>query len=70
MGMTYRGQEMPINIGKTKNNYNKERRPKCFNCNNYKHMAKECWKNKEKNIRKHFKYEKVSHIVKDCKDKQ
>ena len=33
-------------------------------------MAKECWKKKEKETRKCFKYNKERHITKDCKGKQ
>ncbi len=33
-------------------------------------MAKECWKKKEKETRKCFKYNKEKHIAKDCKGKQ
>jgi len=40
MEMTFRGQEIHIDIGKTKNNYNKKERLKCFNYNKYGHMAK------------------------------
>jgi len=35
---TYGGQGQPMDIGKSNNN----RKPKCFNCNKYGHMAKEC----------------------------
>ena len=69
-GTTYGGQGMPMNIGKTKNNYDKEGRPKCFNCNKYRHIAKECWKKKKRNPKKYFKCERVGHIAKDCKEKQ
>ena len=33
-------------------------------------MAKECWKKKEKDMKKCFKCEKVGHITKDCTEKQ
>ena len=69
IGMTYGGWGIPMNIGKTKNNYNKEGRPKCFNYNKYRHMVKKCWKSKEKNPRKCFKCERVDYITKDCKEK-
>ena len=39
--MTYGGQGQPMDIGKSHNNF-KNRKPKCFNCNKYRHMAKEC----------------------------
>ena len=60
---------MSIDISKTKDNYNKEERSKCFNCNKYRHMAKECQKKKEKDSRKCFKYERVGYITKYCKKK-
>ena len=60
---------MLIDISKTKDNYNKEGRLKCFNCNKYGHIAKECQKKKEKNLRKCFRYEGVGYIAKNCKEK-
>ncbi len=45
---TYGGWGMFMNIDKTKDNYDKERRPKYFNCNKYGHIAKECWKKKRR----------------------
>jgi len=41
IGITYKGQGQPINIGKSNKNF-KDRKPKCFNCNKYKHIVKEC----------------------------
>jgi len=38
---TYRGQEQPMDIEKSNDNF-KDRKPKCFNCNKYRHIAKEC----------------------------
>ena len=67
---TYKGQEMPMDISKTKDSYDKEERPKCFNCNKYGHIVKEYQKRKEKDPRKCFRYKKVDHIAKDCKEKQ
>jgi len=57
IGMTYRGQEQPMDIGKSNDNF-KDEKPKSFNCNKYSHMTKECWKKKEKEIRKCFKCNK------------
>ena len=66
-GITYGGQGQPIDIGKSNNNF-KDRKPKCFNCNKYRHMAKECRsKKKERKTRKCFKCNKEEHIAKDCK---
>ena len=58
-----------MDIRKLNDNF-KDKKPKCFNCNKYKHMSKKCWKKKEKDIRKCFKCEKVRHIMKYCKEKQ
>ena len=59
-----------MDIGKNNNNF-KDRKPKCFNCNKYEHIAKECWnKKKEKETRKCFKCNKEGHTTKDCKKKQ
>ena len=55
-------------IGNLNNNF-KDGKLKCFNCNKYGHIAKECWKKKEKDMRKYFKYKKIGHIAKDCKEK-
>jgi len=56
-----------MDIGKSNNNF-KNRKPKCFNCNKYGYMAKECRsKKKEHETRKCFKCEKEEHIAKDCK---
>ena len=58
-----------MDIGKSNDNF-KDRKLKCFNCNKYGYMAKECWKKKEKETRKRFKCEQERYIVKNCKGKQ
>ena len=67
IGMIYEGQEQPMDIGKSNNNF-KDRKPKCFNCNRYGHMAKEFWKKEEKETRKCFKCDRKEHITKDYKE--
>ena len=68
--MTYGGQGQPIDIRKSNNNF-KDRKPKYFNCNKYKHMTKEYQsKKKEHETRKCFKCKKEGHITKDCKGTQ
>jgi len=67
--MTYGGRQQSMDIGKSNNNF-KDRKLKCFNCNKYGHMAKECWKKKEKETRKCFKCDKEEYIVKGYKGKQ
>ena len=69
-GTTYGGREQPMDIGRSNDNF-KDRKPKCFNCNKYGHMAKDCWgKRKKWEIRKCFKCDKEGHIAKDCKGKE
>ena len=59
-----------MNIGKFNNNF-KDRKPKCFNCNKYGHMAKKCQsEKKEQETWTCFKCDKKGHIAKDCKEKQ
>ena len=64
---TYGGRGQPMDIERTNNNF-KDGKPKCFNCNKYGHIARDCQeKKKEQEIRK---YDKEGHIAKDCKGKQ
>ena len=67
---TYGGRGQPMDIGKSNDNF-KDGKPKCFNCNKYGHMAKECrMEKKEWETRKCFKCDNKGHIAKDCKGKQ
>ena len=66
----YGGREQPMNIEKSNDNF-KDGKPKCFNCNKYKHMVKEYWnKKKKKETRKCFKCDKKGYIAKNYKEKQ
>jgi len=59
-----------MDIGKSNDNF-KNGKPKCFNCNKYGHMAKECQaEKKERKTQMCFKCDKKGHIAKDCKGKQ
>ena len=59
-----------MDIGRSNNNF-KDRKLKCFNCNKYRHMVKDCReKKKERETRKCFKCDKEEYIAKDCKGKQ
>ena len=40
-GTTYGGRGQSMNIERFNNNF-KDRKPKCFNCNKYGHMVKDC----------------------------
>jgi len=69
-GTTYRGQGQPMNIGKSNDNF-KDKKPKCFNCNKYGNIVKECRsKKKECKTRKCFKCEKEGHIAKNTVNKE
>ena len=41
LGITYRERRVSINIWKSKDNYDKDKKPKCFNCNIYRHIVKD-----------------------------
>ena len=70
IGITYGSRGQPMDIGKSNDNF-KDGKLKCFNCNKYGHMAKECRAEKrERETRTCFKCEKKGHIAKDCKGKQ
>ena len=59
-----------MDIGKSNDNF-KDGKPKCFNCNKYSHIARECWlEKKERETWICFKCDKKGHIAKDCKEKQ
>ena len=69
-GVTYGGREQPMDIGRSNDNF-KDEKLKCFNCNKYGYMVKECKAKKKKwETRKCFKYDKEEHIAKDYKGKQ
>ena len=69
-GMTYGERGQPMDIGKSNNNF-KDGKPKCFNCNKYGYMAKECRaEKKERETRTCFKCDKKGHIAKNCRGKQ
>ena len=69
-GTTYGGRGQPMDIGKSNDNF-KDGKPKCFNCNKYRHMAKECRaEKKEQETWICFKCDKKGHIAKNCKGEQ
>jgi len=60
-----------MDIGKARDSFDENERPRCFNCNTYKHMVRECKKlKKEKEMRKCYKCDKVGYLAKDCRSKQ
>ena len=58
-----------MDIGKANNNF-KDGKPKCFNYNKYKYMAKECWLKKKEDKQQCFKCDKEGYIAKDYKEMQ
>ena len=59
-----------MDIGKSKENF-KDGKPRCFNCNIYGYLVKDCKRpKKERDTRKCYKCKKVEHIAKDCRIEQ
>ena len=60
-----------MNIGKAKDNYDIDQKPKYFNYNIYGHIAKNCRKlKKERKTRKYYKYNNVGHITENYRSGQ
>jgi len=69
--MIYEERSISMDIGKTRENFDKDGKPRCFNCTTYEYMAKEYRKPKrEQDTRKNYKCDKVEHIAKDCRLEQ
>ena len=47
IGITYRERDIFIDIRKAKDNFDKNGRPKCFNCNMYGYVVKKCQRPKK-----------------------
>ena len=70
-GIIYKERGVLIDIKKAKDNFNKDKKPKYFNYNIYRHIAKNCQKlKKEKDARKYYKYYKIGYIAKDYRSGQ
>ena len=48
--ITYRERGISTDIGKSKDNFNKNKKPRCFNCSTYRHIAKEYQDQRKKEI--------------------
>ena len=71
IGITFGGRVAPMDIGKSRNNFDENRKPRCFNCNLYRHLAKEYRRpKKERDTRNCYNCDKQGHLAKDCKSKQ
>ena len=58
-----------MNIGKSNDNF-KDKKSKCFNCNKYGYIVKECQLKKKEDKQQCFKCDKEGHIAKDCRGTQ
>ena len=71
IGTIFGGRGAPMDIGKSRNNFDERGKPRCFNCNIFRHMARECKKpKKDKETRKYYRCNKEGHLAKDCNSKQ
>jgi len=69
--MIYEERSISMDIGKTRENFDKDGKPRCFNCTTYEYMAKEYRKPKrEQDTGKNYKCDKAEHIAKDCRLEQ
>ena len=63
---TFGGQEAPMDIGKSQDNFDENGKPRYFNCNVYGYMVKKCRKpKKDKETRKCYECSKLGHLAKD-----
>ena len=57
-----------MDIGKSRDNFDKDKKLRYFNCNIYRYIAKDYQRpKKEKEIRKCYKCDKVEHLTKNCR---
>jgi hypothetical protein len=63
-GVIYGGKGQPMEIGQTKSEWSKDKTPKCYKCNQFGHIGKECRK-KFQGVKCHG-CGKFGHIVRDC----
>jgi hypothetical protein len=64
-GITYGGSGLPMEIGKRKFLWNDKGEPKCYKCESYGHMGKNCPNKKSSNI-KCYRCRKFGHMSKSC----
>ena len=70
IGATYRGWGLSMEMRKSNENF-KDGKPECFNCEIYRHITRDCKKQKkEKDTQKCYECGRIEHIARDCKTKQ
>jgi hypothetical protein len=68
-GITYGGSGLPMEIGKRKFLWNNKGEPKCYKCELYGHMGKNCPNKKNSNV-KCYRCGKFGHMSKSCWSKR
>jgi hypothetical protein len=68
IGITYRGSGQPMEIGRKKLVWSKDRTPQCYRCDQYGHIGKEC-PTKPKKGNNCFACGKFGHRAMDCRSK-
>jgi hypothetical protein len=66
-GITFGGSGQPMEVGRQMPTFNERGQPKCFKCNTYGHMVKDCCKGNNKGERKCYNCGKGGHFAKDCR---
>jgi hypothetical protein len=65
-GVTFGWSGQPMDIGRQMPAFNEKGQPKCFKCNTYGHMVKDCHKGNNKGERKCYNCGKGGDFAKDC----
>jgi hypothetical protein len=69
-GVTYGGNGQPMEIGRKRLEWSKDRTPKCYKCNQFGHIRKECpKKNQGTQGVKGYGCGKFGHVAKHCQFK-
>jgi len=72
-GITYGGRGQPMDIGERKFEWNDKGEPKCFKCQSFGHLARNCTKKSDsKEWKKKIKCHgcgRMGHFVKECRNK-
>jgi hypothetical protein len=67
-GVIYGGKGQPMEIGRKRLEWSKDRTLKCYRCDQYSHIGKECLK-KPQGGTKCYECGRFGHVAKDCQSK-